>query len=402
MNLIWSLLDMDMYKFTMGQFVFYNYSDVNVTFKLKNRTKGIKLEDWIDEDDLREGLNSVKMMKFKNCELNWLLSLGIFSEEYISFLKNMSLPDFSLKKNGHSFDLEFDGPWSSVIYWEVIALAVINELYANSRFSKLPRYEQRKIVQDAETALNDKIKRLNYLDAEIVEFGTRRRFSHSWQSNVLRALNESSAKLIGTSNMQLAREMEIKPMGTMAHELFMVIAGIAKDDDELLKSHNKVLDEWKNLYQDKLLIALSDTFGSDYFFSDMSLKQAKEWNGLRQDSGDPIEFGYKAIDFYESYGIDPREKTIVFSDGLDVDTIEKIYNEFNGKFKMSFGWGTNLTFDWPGIKPLSLVVKSVEANGFPLVKLSDNIAKAIGPEFEVQRYKRVFGYTNQESTVCRY
>ena len=160
-----------------------------------------------------------------------------------------------------------------------------------------------------------------------------------------------------------------------------------------------MLDKWYDLYGKQLSIALTDTFGSKFFFEDFK-DMAKSWQGLRQDSGDPFKFGKTAIKYYKDLGIDPKEKLIIFSDGLDIDKIRKLQAMFEGKIKIAYGWGTNLTND-RGIKPLSIVVKSVEANGKPLVKLSDNVAKAIGDKHTIARYKDAFGYTNKynEQTV---
>jgi len=207
-------------------------------------------------------------------------------------------------------------------------------------------------------------------------------------------------QLAGTSNVYFAMKFDLKPIGTFAHELDMVYSGIyCGSDEELRGSHNRVLEDWWNLYGAPLSIALTDTFGSKFFFEDMTKEQAEKWKGLRQDSGDPIEFGERAVKFYESHGIDPKTKLIVFSDGLDVFTIVKLAEHFKGRINVTFGWGTNLTND-VGFDTLSLVVKAVEANGKPLVKLSDNLAKAMGPAKVVERFKRVFGYTNTDSKEC--
>jgi nicotinate phosphoribosyltransferase len=194
----------------------------------------------------------------------------------------------------------------------------------------------------------------------------------------------------------------LMPMGTSAHEMFMVLAGLSdQSDDAIRNSHQDFLNLWWDQYGYGLSIALTDTFGSEFFFKDMTSWQAAQWKGLRHDSGNPYVFGENTINFYKSKGVDPKEKMIVFSDGLDVDKIVHLADFFNGKIKTSFGWGTNLTNDL-GLGALSLVVKPVAANGVPLVKLSDNLAKAMGDPATVERYKRVFGYTNESTIECRY
>jgi nicotinate phosphoribosyltransferase len=182
----------------------------------------------------------------------------------------------------------------------------------------------------------------------------------------------------------------------------MVMAGMMADnDDTVCASHNRVLQEWWEEYGWGLSIALTDTYGSDFFFRDMTTEQARAWKGLRQDSGDPMAFGETAIAFYERHGIDPRDKLIVFSDGLDLGTIVKLANHFAGRIQVSFGWGTNLTND-VGFEPLSLVIKVTEANGHRTVKLSDNLAKATGDAYDIERFKRIFGHTVTTFEACRY
>jgi nicotinate phosphoribosyltransferase len=192
------------------------------------------------------------------------------------------------------------------------------------------------------------------------------------------------------------------PIGTLAHEMYMVMAGLMADrDDSLRASHNRVLQEWWEEYGWGLSIALTDTYGSAFFFRDMTAAQAHAWKGLRQDSGDPMAFGEHALAFYEQHGVDPRNKLLVFSDGLDLGTILKLADHFAGRIQVTFGWGTNLTNDL-GFEALSLVIKVVEANGQRTVKLSDNLAKATGEAQDVARYKRVFGHTVTAFEECTY
>ena len=172
-------------------------------------------------------------------------------------------------------------------------------------------------------------------------------------------------------------------------------------DEEIRNSHNEVLKLWYKHYGKGLSIALTDTYGSDFFFADMSMGQAMEWKGLRQDSGNPFEFALKAINFYRARGIDPLTKLIVFSDGLDADTMIKLYRRFSSKIQVTFGWGTNLANDL-GLIVLSMVVKLVESNGHGTVKLSDNIEKAIGRPEDIARFKKIFGYDSTYSSICTY
>ncbi len=410
--IITSLLDTDFYKFTMGQVVFNRYRDIPVTYAFKNRTKDVHLTNYINMEELREQLDHVRTLRFNKTELHYLRGTNeyqerMFCEDYLSFLANLKLPPYDLEIINRDLRLEFPGKWSEAIYWETLALSIINELYFRSLMNKMDRFEKECVFATGQLRLAEKIKKLRERpDITFTDFGTRRRFSGDWQSYVVKTLADEfpPTQFIGTSNTRLALDHGILPMGTNAHEMFMVIAGILDQQDlsgGILYATDVVLDDWWNQYGWGLSIALTDTFGTDLFFSRMLLGQARDWKGLRQDSGDPIAFGEKAIEFYQNYGIDPTNKLIVFSDGLDVDMIIKIADHFKGRIKCTFGWGTNLTNDL-GFPALSLVVKTVRANERPLVKLSDNLAKAIGESQEVERYKRICGYTNTAYKECRY
>ncbi len=407
--IITSLLDVDFYKFTMGQLVFKNHPDVPVKYAFKNRTASVKLAEIIHEEDLREKLDHARTLRFNNSELHYLRGANeygerMFCEDYLQFLKNLQLPPYNLERVGGDFKLEFEGRWSEAIYWETIALAIVNELYYRALMEKLSRFERDAAYAAGKTRLASKISRLRlYPDLTFCDFGTRRRFSKEWQDYVAGVMAEEMPKqFLGTSNTFLANKHGLLPMGTSAHEMDMVYSGIfCGNDDEIRASHNRVLQDWWDEYGRGLSIALTDTYGTDFFFRDMAEEQARNWKGLRQDSGDTIEFGEKAIRFYEKHGINPKEKLLVFSDGLDVEMMVKIYNHFKGRIRVTFGWGTNLTNDL-GLKPLSLVIKTVEANGHGLVKLSDNIAKAIGKPEDVERFKKIFDYQVTLNETCKY
>lgn len=404
-----SLLDTDFYKFTMGQFVFNRYPNIQVVYALRNRTKGVNLADYIHEDELKDNLRHVQNLRFNNSDLHYLRGTNeygerMFTEPYLEHLKNMRLPDFRVEMRDGELLVKVDGPWATAIYWEIPILAVVNELYYRGRTSWLSRFEKEVARAEGIRRLSEKINALRDRPGlSFTDFGTRRRFSRKWQECVVRILAEEMPRqFFGTSNTYLAMKFGLLPMGTSAHELFMVAAGKAGDlDNDVLRSHNEILRQWWEEFGWGLSIALTDTFGTDFFFRDMTVEQAVLWKGLRQDSGDPIVFGEKAIKFYEARGVDPKDKLIVFSDGLDVPSMIKIYDHFLGRIKVTFGWGTNLTNDI-GFAPLSLVVKAVEANGFGLVKLSDNLAKAIGAAKEVERYKKIFGYAEHGYQECRY
>ncbi len=406
-----SLLDTDFYKFTMGQLVFLKHRDVPVRYAFKNRTKGVRLGLVIDEKDLRAELDHVRSLSFKNSELRYLRGAiddhngRMFCEEYLQFLADLRLPPYKLSMDANEFVLEFEGKWSEAIYWETFALSIVIGLYYRKQMSELSEFEKEVVEAEGRLRLAKKIKSLRERPAiKFTDFGTRRRFSREWQDYVVKTMSKEFPPLDfrGTSNVLLAMKYDLMPMGTSAHEMFMVMAGICHDsDDSIRASHNKVLQEWWELYGYDLSIALTDTYGTDFFFADFTKEQAQKWKGFRQDSGDPIAFGEKVLAFYKRHGIPADDKMIVFSDGLDVETMIKIYDYFNGKIKVSFGWGTNLTNDL-GFPALSLVIKPVWANGHGLVKLSDNIAKAIGLPEDIESYKRIFNYGSSFSEECIY
>ncbi len=409
MFIIESILDNDFYKFTMGNLIFKLYPDVNVTYTLTNRAETIHLAKYIKEEDLRRELDHVREIKINNTELHYLRGTNeygdrMFDEDYLEFLKNLRLPEYNLERQGLDYRLEFSGSWSSAIYWETMALAIISELYSRQLMQKKSQFEQDCVYARGKINLAKKIKAIRGKNnITITDFGTRRRFNRQWHDYLIRVLkDELSGQFLGTSNTYLAMKYGLLPMGTSAHELFMVMACIMGDSDEDIRSsHNKVLQDWWNLYGWGLSIALTDTFGTDFFFRDMTYEQAKNWKGLRHDSGDPIEFGERAIKFYEEKGIDPREKILIFSDGLNAQTILKISKHFKDRIKVSFGWGTNLTNDL-GFKALPIVIKVSSANGKPAVKLTDNLAKAMGDKEDIERYKRIFGYTNSRYQKLKY
>ena len=410
MPIVESLLDDDFYKFTMGQVVFNHYRDIPVKFAFRNRTKGIRLADVIREEDLRQELDHVRTLRFTKSEIHYLRGTDeygdrMFGEPYLRFLTNLELPPFVLRKVDGNYELEFPGKWSEVMYWEIHALAIVNELYYRGLMSRLSQFEKDVVYAQGTLRLAKKIKILRQRpDITFSDFGSRRRFSRDWQDYVVRTMARElpQTQFRGTSNTYLAMKYALLPMGTEAHEMYMGTSGTMHDSDEAIRaSHNRVLQDWWQQYGEGLSIALTDNYGTSFFFRDMTYEQARNWKGLRQDSGDPFEFVDKTLVFYQSYGIDPLEKLIVFSDGLDVETIVKLADYCQDRIKCTFGWGTNLTNDL-GFKALSLIVKLMESNGYGTVKLSDNLAKALGTPEDVERFKQIFGYTGTTYEEVRY
>ncbi|HWN49925.1 MAG TPA: nicotinate phosphoribosyltransferase, partial [Xanthobacteraceae bacterium] len=252
----------------------------------------------------------------------------------------------------------------------------------------------------AKAKLWTKVERLRQLPGlRISDFGTRRRHGFLWQRWCVEALKEGlGPAFIGTSNVLLAMDHDLEAIGTNAHELPMVLAALARDDEELRRAPYQVLRDWQRYYAGNLLIVLPDTFGTTAFLRDAP-DWIADWTGFRPDSAPPVPGGEEIIAWWKHKGRDPRDKLLVFSDALDADTIAATYRHFDGKARMSFGWGTNLTNDFDGCAPqpddglraISLVCKVTVANGRPAVKLSDNPQKATGTPEEIARYLRVFG-----------
>lgn len=397
-----SLLDVDFYKLTMAQLAFLEFPDVPVRFEFRNRTADVCLPDFINEGELRGELDHARRLKgISEKEGAYLRGLGIFNESFISFLRNFSLPEYFLGRNSQGYRISFEGSWPEVTFWETICLSIVSELYGRSLVANMLWEDRKRAYAEGRRRLDEKIGILKENpDIRFMEFGTRRRFSRDWQEFVIEKLQrEVPSQLVGTSNVAFAMKRELNPIGTFAHEMFMVFSGIFRND--LRESHNLVLEHWRSLYGDKLSVALTDTYGTDFFFRDMTRRQAEEWTGLRQDSGDPFEFGEKAIRFYGANGIDPGSKLIVFSDGLDIGKIVRLQNRFQDRIGLSFGWGTNLTNDL-GLRSLSLVAKAVRSDGYGTVKLSDNLAKAMGDPDDVRLFRDVFGYSSSFREECVY
>ncbi len=392
----------------MCQSIFRNKPDTNVTFSLINRTKSVRLAELIDEGELREQLDHVRSLKLTRGESTWLRGntfygkRQMFRPDFMEWFEGMRLPAYHLEKRDGQFELTFEGSWPEVMLWEIPALSVLMEMRSRAVLEKQGRFELQVLYARAMTKLWEKITRLRPIDGlKIADFGTRRRHSFLWQDWAVQAMQEGlEGKFAGTSNCLIAMRREVEAIGTNAHELPMVYAALTNSDAELAQAPYKVLSDWQEEHDGNLRIILPDTFGTEGF-----LKNAPDWlaswTGIRIDSGDPAVAAEIAIRWWKDRGEDPRDKLVIFSDGLDVEKIEELHRQFLGRVKVSFGWGTMLTNDFRGLTagdalaPFSLVCKAVSANGRPTVKLSDNPNKAMGPADEIERYKRVFGVGDQ-------
>ena len=399
-----SVVDTDFYKLLMAQTIFRRHRDAAVTFGIKNRTARVRLAEIVDEGELREQLDHIRTLRLTRGESTWLRGntfygrRQMFSPDFMDWLEKFRFPEYQLEKRDGQYELTFHGPWVETTMWEIPALAVLNELRSRGVLRGMGRFELQVLYARAMTRVWEKIDRLKQLrELSISDFGTRRRHSFLWQDWCVQAMIEGlGASFLGTSNCLIALRREVEAIGTNAHELPMVYAALADDDEVLAEAPYRVLENWHADYDGNLRIILPDTYGTNGF-----LERAPEWlaswTGIRIDSGVPEEGAETAIAWWESHGQDPRQKLVIFSDGLDVDRIESLYARFHGRVKLSVGWGTLLTNDFRGLAPgdslgpFSLVCKAVSANGRPTVKLSDNPAKAVGPADQIARYKRVFG-----------
>lgn len=402
-----SLLDTDFYKFLMLLLIWQKHRDVPVTFSLTNRTSSVRLAEIVPEAELRAQLDHVRSLRFSKSELIWLAGntfygrKGIFPGAFIDWLAQLELPDYQLLQAGGQYKLDFSGSWAEVTLWEIYALAIINELKSRAVLKQLGRLELDILYARAKTKAWNKITRLGKLDGlNITEFGTRRRHGYLWQEWIDLAMIEGlGEKFTGTSNAYLAMKLDLEAKGTNAHELPMIYAALAGDDDAALKrAPYQVLEDWQQLYDGALRVMLPDTYGTTQF-----LAQAPDWvagwTGVRVDSKDPVIGGEEMIAWWQERGENPRDKLLLFSDGLDIDDIELLHWRFQHRVRLAFGWGTKLTNDFAGclphdsplLDPISLVCKVSHAAGRSAVKLSDNLSKASGSPVEVARYTRLFG-----------
>lgn len=395
-----SLLDTDFYKLLMMQFIWKLYRNVVVTFRLINRTKSIRIAANINEHELREQLDYVRKLRFTKSELIWLAGntfygkKGIFCPEFIEYLSTFALPAYELRKlESGQYDLTFTGPWVEVTLWEIYAMTVVGTMRNRAGMKDMSRFQLERLYVEAKNRLFTGLDTLATAGVQgISDFGTRRRHDFLWQEYCVLAAKEILGKgLVGTSNVLLAMKHDLEPIGTNAHETRMVLATLANTDEELRNAPYLFDRQWMEMYHGNLLVMLPDTFGTTGY-----LKNAPEFlndcTGLRIDSKDPFIAGEEAIDWWESRDLDPMTKRIIPSDGLDVETIVKLWNHFNGRVGIGFGWGTMLTNNFPEpVKPISLVCKVFESNGKSAVKLSDNYTKATGNIMEVARYREIFG-----------
>jgi nicotinate phosphoribosyltransferase len=405
-----TLLDTDFYKLLMLQMIWKLHRNRRVTFQLINRSLEVPLADIVDERELIDQLDHARSLRLAKNELIWLAgntfygARQIFEPGFIEWFADFRLPDYELTRRAGQYELRFEGPWVETTMWEIPALAIINELRARAAMRSMSRFDLDVLYARAKAKLWSKVERLRVLAKEgplrITDFGTRRRHSFLWQRWCVEALQEGlGGVFLGTSNVKHAMDTGLEAIGTNAHELPMVYAALANSDDELREAPYNVLTDWSRIYGGNLLVVLPDCFGTTSFLQNAP-DWVADWKGARPDSKAPIDAARELIAWWARRGRDPKEKLIVLSDAMDIDSIERATRALRGQVNLSIGWGTNLTNDFMGCAPagadeqlgsISLVCKVVDAEGRPAVKLSDNPNKIVGPRDQIERYRRVFG-----------
>ncbi len=386
--IIESLLDTDLYKFTMMQVVLHHFPGAQVEYVFLCRTPGADLAP--DVDAVESGIEDLCRLRFREDELAYLRGLRFMKSDFVDFL---GLFQFNRKyirvertPEPPGLAITIRGPWLHTILYEIPVLAMVSEIYFRRTQPKPDFAEGRRRLQ----AKIETVRALEpSLDFRISDFGTRRRFSRAWHDEVIATLRrEIPERFAGTSNVWLAMKHGTTPLGTMAHEYMQACQALGP---RLRDSQVFAFDTWAKEYRGDLGIALSDTYGLDAFLRDFDMYFCKLFDGARHDSGDPFEWGERLIAHYRRNRVDPRTKTLVFSDQLSIPLAIEIARRFQGRAITAFGVGTNLTNDL-GYEPLNIVIKMTECNGQPVAKLSDVPGKTVSKDPGYLAYLRqVFG-----------
>jgi len=384
--IITSLLDTDLYKFTMMQAVLHQFPSAQVTYKFKCRNPGVEMATYVQE--IRDEIRSLCSLQFQDAELSWLRSLRFIKSDFVDFLGLFRLNEkyiqVSALSNGE-IDIRIQGPWLHTILFEIPVLAIVNEVYFRNTQQVPDFLEGRRRLDQKIEALH--AERLS--DLKIADYGTRRRFSKAWHEELLRVLisrlgTGSSGQLAGTSNALFAMKLGLTPLGTMAHEYLQACQALGP---RLRDSQVFGFETWAREYRGDLGIALSDVYGIEAFLRDFDMYFCKLFDGARHDSGDPFTWGERMIAHYRDNRVDPMTKTLIFSDGLTVEKTIALYQQFCGRCQLAFGIGTNLTNDL-GYEPLQIVIKMTQCNGQPVAKLSDTPGKGMCDDEKYLAYLR--------------
>ena len=401
--IISSLLDTDLYKFTMMQVVLHQFPGAQVEYRFKCRNPALDPETGQSgrplaayASEIRDEIRLLCNLHFQDTELAYLRSMRFIKSDFVDFLELFRLNEkyvtVSALPSGE-IDITIRGPWLHTILFEIPVLAIVNEVYFRNTQSLPDLLEGRR-------RLDVKIGQLRaegLSDLKIADYGTRRRFSNAWHEEVLRVLSARlgtghspgpavgvGGQLAGTSNVLYAMKLGLVPLGTMAHEYLQACQALGP---RLRDSQIYAFESWAKEYRGDLGIALSDVYGMSAFLRDFDLFFCKLFDGARHDSGDPFDWGERMLEHYSRNRVDPRTKTLIFSDALTVPRTIELYHRFRGRCQLAFGIGTNLTNDL-GYEPLQIVIKMVRCNGQPVAKLSDTPSKNMCDDEKYLAYLR--------------
>ena len=395
--IIASLLDTDLYKFTMMQVVLHQFPGAQVEYKFKCRNPGVALAPFVNE--IRQEIRSLCSLNFKESELQYLRSLRFIKSDFVDFLGLFKLNEKYIQVTAlpsGEIDITIQGPWLHTILFEIPVLAIVNEVYFRNT-QKVPD------LMEGRRRVDQKIAQLQGTGLEtlkIADYGTRRRFSRAWHEEVLRVLSARlgtgpKGQFAGTSTVYYAYLLGLTPLGTMAHEYLQAAQALGP---RLRDSQIFAFESWAKEYRGDLGIALSDVYGFNAFLRDFDLYFCKLFDGARHDSGDPFSWGERMIAHYQHNRVDPKTKTLIFSDSLTVPRTIELYQQFRGRCQLAFGVGTNLTNDL-GYDPLQIVIKMTRCNGQPVAKLSDTPGKGMCDDEKYLAYlKQVFEIESPETT----
>ena len=367
-----SLLDTDLYKFNMDQVIFHKHTDLCGQYYFKCRNEGVVFTQEMVKE-INEQIDHLCTLRFNRQELDYLRSIRFIKDDYVEFLRLWHpIRDYvsvSLSDNGE-LSVIVDGPLFSAMQFEIYLLEIINEVYFRSR------YDYQKLRRSAEEKLDGKIKAMNdgTYTFKFAEFGCRRRLSREWEDEAVRRLVTQTGNCIGTSDVYLAMKNNVTPIGTYAHEFVQMYQGI--DSIPLAFTNYYAMKDWYNEYDGDNGTALTDTVTTDLFLLDFNRSMVNNYTGVRHDSGDPYAWGEKIIQHYKKYGVDPKTKLLLFSDSLDFDRAQELYDYFKDRTKVSFGIGTFISNDTCE-QALNIVIKLQYVNGRPVAKLSDVPGKSM-------------------------
>lgn len=374
-GIIQSLLDTDLYKFTMMQAVLHQFPGAQVEYKFKCRSPGVQLTPYIAE--IEDEIRQLCELRFSDVELDYMRAMRFIKSDFVDFLGlfklNQKYITLTPQANGE-IDIRVRGPWLHTILFEIPMLAIVSEVYYRNTQPRLDLAEGRHRLQ----AKIAQLKAPGLENLKIADYGTRRRFAREWQREVLQTLqaglgSDHDGQLTGTSNVLFAMQLGLRPMGTMAHEYLQACQALGP---RLRDSQVFGFEKWAQEYRGDLGIALSDVYGMNAFLRDFDMYFCKLFDGARHDSGDPFQWGERMIEHYQANRCDPRAKVIVFSDGLTIPRCIELHQRFRGRIQTAFGVGTNLTNDL-GPEALQLVLKMIECNGQPVAKISDTPGKTM-------------------------